>query len=88
MPCTNLVFAKAWFPHKQVLSERFFEGGSYKPVDRKVEGSIDHLQQLDNGEDVEIPYLEVPLVGVVTLEHGLDGDRLIDAGHHSEMGSV
>ena len=41
------------------------------------------LEELDGGEDVKVPYLEIASPPLVTLQHGLYCHGLVNAGHHS-----
>ena len=73
------------FAHLEIFCEGCFESCANTPIYGQVERHVDHHEQVDQGEDVKVPDLQVPLVVVVASQHRVDSDGLIDVGHDSEI---
>ena len=73
------------FAHFEIFWEDCFEACADTPIYGKVERGVDYHEEVDQGEDVEVPDLQVPLVVVVASQHRIDSDGLVDVCHDSEM---
>ena len=74
-----------YLAHLQVFGECCFESCANTPIYGEVQRGVDHHEEVDKGEDVEVPDLQEPLVVVVASQHRIDSDGLVDVCHDSEM---
>ena len=63
-----MVLSETRLACNEVLAHCRFKSCSNTPVDGKIEGSIDNLQKLHRGDNIEVPDLDVTSVSVVTLD--------------------